>query len=129
MINNILADSITRIKNGYTSNLDSVDLKRSNYMVNIIKVLYNEGFIWGYHLRTKNKIVVYLKYSMNNTSIIRDLKLISRPSWKIYCSYLDLLYLTVYNNGIFVLSTSSGLMSSVDALKQKLGGKLLFYVI
>jgi ribosomal protein S8 len=45
MINNILADSITRIKNGYTSNLDSVDLKRSNYMVNIIKVLYNEGFI------------------------------------------------------------------------------------
>ena len=129
MVNNILADSIARIKNGYTSNLYSVDLRHSKYMVNVIKILYAEGFIRGYHLRIKNKIVVYLKYNMNNTSIIRELKLISRSSRKIYCSYLDLLYLTVYNNGIFVVSTSKGLMSSVDALKQKIGGKLIFYVI
>ncbi len=62
-------------------------------------------------------------------SVIQNLKLVSRPSQEVHCSYLDLLYLTVYNNGIFIISTSKGLMSSMEAIKQKCGGKVLLYIV
>jgi len=105
-----------------------VILLKSRFIVNVVNSLYLQGFIRGYHLRYNNKIVVYLKYNSNNSSIIRDLQLITRPSQEIYCSYLDLLYLTVYNNGIFLISTSKGLISSSEALQLKVGGKVLLYI-
>ena len=50
-LNYLVSDSLIRIKNGLSTKLFSVNLKYSKYILNIIKVLYTEGFILGYNIK------------------------------------------------------------------------------
>jgi small subunit ribosomal protein S8 len=67
---------------------------------------------------------IYLKYHENNQSSIQNLKRISKPGRRVYISSEELK--PVLNNiGIWILSSSKGLITNKAAKKLNVGGEVL----
>ena len=61
----------------------------SYYSVKSLKILnyiYKLGYIRGYSIISESRVKIYLKY-INNTSVMRNVYLISKPSRKFYMKY------------------------------------------
>lgn len=131
-LNNILIDTLVRIKNGYRSNLKNILAIKSKKNLLILNVLYLEGFIKGYNidLVDSKKINILLKYTLEGKSSLKDIKIISKSGSRIYVKVDDLWQLILSEGlGCFILSTSSrGVITLKEALKYKVGGELLCYV-
>lgn len=127
---NIIDDSFARIKNGYKLNYPSVLIIKSKKIIPILDVLYDEGFIRGYVFITESdKIKVLLKYS-EGTSVIKNIKTISKSSQKIYIKASSLWGL--YSRcgfGCYILSTTKGVITLREALEYNIGGELICYVL
>lgn len=121
----IFPKNMSKLKNAQESFQPSVFLKYSKVTSESIKILREEGFIRGASYDTKG-ILVYLKY-LGKKPLFNNILLVSKPSRKVYYGYNDLIRSSV-KAGLFVLSTSSGIISSKKALKEGCGGEVLFYI-
>ena len=130
MINDPIADMLTRIRNAIIAKHKEVSIPTSKTKVNIAEVLLNEGFISAYEVvgeGVDSVIKITLKYGPNNERVINGIKRISKPGLRIYAGYEDLP--KVLNGlGIAIVSTSKGLMTDRQARAQKIGGEVLAYV-
>lgn len=129
----LLSDMLARIQNGLLLRRHSVCVPRSRLSVEVLKVLYKDGFISGYAISEEdyNLIVVFLKYN-DNKPVFRKFKLLSAPSRRSYVS-AQKLFQVVSKGGIFVLSTSAyGVVSTISIAnnnQKSVGGELLFQII
>jgi small subunit ribosomal protein S8 len=128
LVNNLFSDSVTRLRNGFSSNLESVYLLKSNFIISFLNILLKEGYIRSYSLRNLDKIKVFFKYYPDGSSVIRGISIISKPGRKFYCSSNSLWKLNSQNKGTFILSTNKGLMTSRKAQTQNLGGEVLIFL-
>jgi small subunit ribosomal protein S8 len=121
-----LCNNYSLIKNAFLENFSSVFTHRSKQTVRFLDVLYKEGVIRGYNLYSlDNKIEVYLKY-YKGFSVIKNIKSISSPGCYIYFSFDDICFWDKNSQHSFlVLSTSKGVISSKEAKRLKIGGKVL----
>lgn len=123
-MNDLISDMIARIKNGQRARLLEISIIKSHLCIDILNVLYREGYIRGYSVKTtKNMIYVYLKY-IDNKPVITEIKRISKPGRRYYINnkQLDDLYNGL---GILILTTSKGVISNRLAKEYKLGGELI----
>jgi len=123
-----IADMLTRIRNALKAGHLKVDVPSSKLKVAITRILKDEGFIKNYKLLdspNKQKILrIYLKYPSTNESSIVSLTRISKPGRRVYVSAEDLR--PVYNNiGIWILSTSKGVITNKAAKKLNVGGEVI----
>ncbi|TFH43314.1 MAG: 30S ribosomal protein S8 [Chrysiogenales bacterium] len=122
-----IADMLTRIRNAMKAGHLIVDVPSSKMKVSIAKILKDEGFIKNFKLNDDNKqkvLRVYLKYSEVNQPSIMSLTRISKPGRRVYIKAEDLR--PVYNNiGIWILSTSKGILTNKTAKKMNIGGEVL----
>jgi small subunit ribosomal protein S8 len=122
-----IADMLTRIRNAQKSKLMSISMPCSKIKCAILDVLQKEGYIKKY-LIIKNEnishIEVDLKYSINGNPAIREINRVSKPGKRIYSS-IDKLKGYYNNMGIYILSTSKGVLSDRDAHSQKIGGEII----
>ena len=122
-----IGDMIARIKNAQVRNHKKLELPSSNFKVKIADVLKNEGFIIDYKIEKKesNKtdLKINLKYN-SGSPVISQIERISKPGRRIFSSAASLPRI---NNGlgIAIISTPEGVMSDIDARKQKLGGEVI----
>ena len=122
-----IGDMIARIKNAQLRNHKSINLPSSNFKVKIAEILKKEGFIIDYKVESQeaNKLVlmINLKYS-SGSPVINTIERISKPGRRIFSSAESL---PKINNGlgIAIVSTSKGVMTDIDARKQKLGGEII----
>ena len=122
-----IGDMIARIKNAQVRNHKKIELPSSNFKVKIADVLKNEGFIIDYKVNKKesNKadLMINLKYN-SGSPVVNTIERISKPGRRIFSSAQSL---PKINNGlgIAIVSTSKGVMSDIDARKQKLGGEII----
>ena len=128
MINDPIADMLTRMRNAVNRGHKTVSIPASKLLESIAKILEAEGFINGYIVEPSEDvpydyIVVSLKY-VNGESAFRELKRISKPGLRIYKKYKDIIKFKG-GLGISIVSTSKGLMTGKDAVKEKIGGELL----
>lgn len=76
-------------------------------------------------------IKVYLKYYQNN-STLRGVATLSKPSLKFFIKFKNLQRFAFNNkfsiNGFIVCSTSRGLLTDIECVLMKTGGKALFFV-
>ncbi len=130
MINDPIADMLTRIRNAIIAKHKEVSIPTSKTKVNIAEVLLNEGYISAYEVvgeGVDSVIKITLKYGPNNERVINGIKRISKPGLRIYAGYEDLP--KVLNGlGIAIVSTSKGLMTDRQARAEKIGGEVLAYV-
>jgi len=122
-----IADLIVRIKNAIMVSYDKVEVPSSKIKINIVKILKFEGYIRNYKIikdSTQDIIVIYLKYNEDKSSVIKDLKRISKPSCRVYSRYKKIP--RVLNGlGINIVSTSKGVLTDREARKMGIGGEII----
>ncbi len=131
MVNDRIADMLTRIRNANQMKYDEVEVLGSKMIVEISKILKDEGFIESYKVNPSLKgdtITLVLKYANNKKErVITGLKRISKPGLRVYAKSGEIP--TVLNGlGIAIISTSSGVMTDKDARNKNLGGEVLAYI-
>jgi small subunit ribosomal protein S8 len=127
MMTDPVADMLTRIRNAVRVERPHVDVPLSKVKRGVAEVLKREGYIWDFeeipnepsgHLR------VHLKYGPNGERVIRHIRRVSKPGRRVYSGATSLK--PVLNGlGIYVLSTSRGVVSDREARQRKLGGEVL----
>ena len=131
MVNDRIADMLTRIRNANIMKYDTVEVLGSNMTSEIARILKDEGYIEDY-VYEKNikgdKIVLTLKYANNKKEkVITGLKRISKPGLRVYAKASELP--RVLNGlGIAIISTSEGIMTDKEARGKGLGGEVLAYI-
>ena len=121
-----IGDMIARIKNAQMRNHKKVSLPSSNFKVKIADILKSEGFIKNYNVeKESNKPVlsVDLKYHSGNP-VINTFERISKPGRRIFSSAESLPKING-GLGIAIVSTPKGVMTDIDARKQKVGGEII----
>ena len=121
-----IGDMIARIKNAQMRNHKKVELPSSNFKVKIAEILKSEGFIIDYKIDTETKksvLLINLKYHSGNP-VISTIERVSKPGRRIFSSAESL---PKINNGlgIAIVSTPKGVMTDIDARKQKVGGEII----
>ena len=121
-----IGDMLARIKNSLMRNSKTVQLPSSKFKIKIAEVLKSEGFIIDYKILEedkKSKLEIILKYSAGNP-VISSIERVSKPGRRIFSSAESL---PKINNGlgIAIISTPKGVMTDIDARKQKVGGEII----
>lgn len=124
-----VADMITRIRNGQQARLKVVRAPYSKLREDILSVLLKEGYIQSFkkeEVRSKIfNLVIDLKVK-NKEYAITEINRVSKPGLRIYYSIADLKLKKFYNGlGIYILSTSKGIISDREAKAANVGGEVL----
>ena len=130
VINDPIADFLTRIRNGLIARHDSITVPASNMKKAIAKILLDEGYIKAYDLiddGLQGQIKVTLKYAQGKESVIKGLKRISKPGLRVYAKN-DEIPKVLSGLGIAILSTSKGVMTDKEARNAGIGGEVLAYI-
>ena len=125
-LNDPIGDMLARIKNSQLRNHKKVEMPSSNFKIKIAEVLKNEGYITNFKVSSevsKFKLEIELKYNYGSP-VISSIQRVSKPGRRIFSSAESL---PKINNGlgIAIVSTPKGVMSDVDARKQKIGGEII----
>ena len=129
MVNDSIADMLTRIRNAQTAKHESVTVETSKMKKTIAQILLDEGYISSFEEVENGKfknLVINLKY-VNKQKVITGLKRISKPGRRIYASSEELPKV-LGGLGIVIVSTSKGVMTDREARKLGIGGEVLAYV-
>ena len=130
MMTDPIADMLTRIRNGLMVEKPSVDIPLSKTKKALAGVLAREGFIWETEViedEPRSSLRVALKYGPNGERVIQKIERISKPGRRVYKSIADLQPVRE-GMGIYVLSTSQGLLSDREAREKNVGGEVLCMV-
>jgi small subunit ribosomal protein S8 len=137
MTTDLVSDMLTRIRNASLAKHSFTKVKYSKQNLAILKVLMSEGYINSYSIeQEKNNmqsLKVLLKYKgwWIKKPLFSIIKRISKPGLRVFSGYkqfankLDVLR---YEQGIAIISTSSGIMSHIKASKLKKGGEIICYI-
>ena len=121
-----IGDMIARVKNAQARNHKKVELPSSNFKTKIADILKNEGFIKDFKVTSENNksvLILDLKYHSGNP-VISAFERVSKPGRRIF-SRADSLPKINNGLGIAIISTPKGVMTDIDARKQKIGGEII----
>ncbi len=131
VVNDPIADMLTRIRNAQIAKHDTVTIPASNMKKAIAKILLDEGYIKSFEKiddGVQGQIKLTLKYvNGKQQPVIAGLKRISKPGLRVYTSCEDLPKV-LGGLGVAIISTSKGLMTDKKARQDKLGGEVLAYI-
>nr|ARW64203.1 ribosomal protein S8 [Chondria sp. (in: red algae)] len=131
MINDMISDMLTRIRNANLAKHQIVQIPCTKITKNIVQVLKEEGFIYqfeeiGENLR--NYILISLKYKgKSKKPVITELKRISKPGLRVYANHKELPKV-LGGIGIAIISTSKGIMTDRNARQYGIGGEVICYI-
>ncbi|CAN0266295.1 unnamed protein product [Ectocarpus sp. 4 AP-2014] len=123
----MLSKLINRLRNAYMVYHIKVSFKDVGFCSKILDILWEENLILGYKKTNDGFITVFLRY-YEGSPICSRLIILSSPRDRIYLSLLDLS--RILNNswsGIFIVSTTKGIMSGKEAIRKGEGGEILAY--
>jgi len=123
-----VADMLARIKNAYTTNMDTVVIPFSKFKADIANILDEEGYIRSHEIRKdegiQGVIKVHLKYNKNGNCAISGLKRISKPGLRVYAEK-DRIPKVMGGLGVVMVSTSKGVLTGSKAKESGIGGEVI----
>nr|YP_010507993.1 ribosomal protein S8 [Phytophthora ilicis]UXG56341.1 ribosomal protein S8 [Phytophthora ilicis] len=125
IITDILSNLFSKIKNGYLVKKSKIVQQKSKQSINILNLLVKEGFIKSYKINSKNQLDIYLKYKKNK-AVITEIKRLSKPGKRLYITNKDLYK---KKTGFYIISTSIGILTDLQAKKLNVGGELICKII
>lgn len=127
MVNDVISDGLTRIRNAIMRRQEITRLIYSGIMENILVILQEKGYIDSFKVvqeGVKKFINVVLRYDDDGKTVVSEIVRISKPGRRVYKGYKSLKrFKSGY--GMMIISTSSGLMPNEEAYKQQVGGEVL----
>ena len=129
MVNDTIADMLTRIRNAGQMKYANVAVLNTKMTREIARILKEEGYINDYSSNEETKMLdLSLKYGENKKErVITGLKRISKPGLRVYAKH-DELPRVLNGLGIAIISTSKGIMTDKEARNAGLGGEVLTYI-
>ena len=130
LMNDPIADMLTRVRNALTARHDSVTLPASNMKKAIAKIMLDEGYIKAADFiddGLQGQIKISLKYTDGTQTVINGLKRISKPGLRVYARN-DEIPKVLGGLGVAILSTSKGVMTDKEARAAGVGGEVLAYI-
>jgi small subunit ribosomal protein S8 len=126
---NPVIDLIIRIKNGYQASRERVESPYSVFREQVVKKLVEMGYLKGYTVQgdVVRTMTIDLKYDEAFAPAVTDVKIFSKPGRRWYVSFKELKPV-LGGMGYSILSTPRGVMSHIEAKKEKVGGELLFSI-
>lgn len=125
-----IADMLTRIRNANAANKAAVSMPSSKKLVEIARVLFEEGYIEGYTVEDtvpQKTLHITLKYGPEKQKVISGIRRISKPGLRKYAGVADLPRVRG-GLGTAIVSTSHGVMADRDCRKAGVGGEIVAYV-
>ncbi len=125
-----IADMLTRIRNANQANHTEVEMPASRMKAGIAKLLLEQGYISGFESKAGEHgelLVIGLKYGRNRERVISGIKRVSKPGRRIYARK-DRLPKVLGGLGVAIISTSRGLVTSVEAQRLGLGGEVICFI-
>ncbi len=129
VVNDPIADMLTRIRNAQIAGHDNVSIPASNMKKSIAKILLSEGFVKNVEFLNdgvQGNIRVTLKYA-DKRPVIVGLKRISRPGLRVYARVNEIPKV-LGGLGTAIISTPKGVMTDKEARKQAVGGEVLAFI-
>ena len=127
MINDLIADALTRIRNAAMRRLDVTTLVHNKSVEAIANILVEKGYIESCNVvedGVKKTINVILKYDENDKTVINELKRVSKPGRRVYKQASEI---KRFKNGYgtIIVSTSKGVITNDKAHELNVGGEVL----
>ena len=125
-----IADMLTRIRNASSAHHDLVEIPASRMKLDIARLLAEQGYVGKYEVKPATHgdvIVIELKYGKNRERVISGIKRVSKPGRRIYARK-DTLPKVLGGLGTAIISTSRGLITSVEAKRLGLGGEVICFI-
>ena len=126
MMTDPVADMLTRIRNGMRARHTKVDIPASNLKTELARILQEEGYVQNYKRIADDKqgvLRVFLR-RMSDTEVILGISRVSRPGCRVYVAK-DEIPKVQGGLGINIISTSRGLMTGRQAVREGVGGEIL----
>jgi small subunit ribosomal protein S8 len=128
MLNDMIADALTRIRNASMRKLEVTELLHSNTVEAMLNVLQQKEYIESFKVvegkNNKKTINVVLKYDDRDNSVINEIKRISTPGRRVYKGASELKSFK-NGHGVIVVSTNKGVISNDEAYAANVGGEVL----
>ena len=132
MINDPIADMLTRIRNAMMAGHADVAMPSSNIKKEIARILKEEGFIEDYEVAEGEKasqttLTIKIKYAGERRSrkpVITGIERVSRPGRRVYTRHDEIPWV-LSGMGISILSTPKGVMTGQRARQEGVGGEIL----
>ena len=124
MSQDIVADGLNMIRNAKKARKKVVKINRiSNLLIEILKIMKQEGAIKKYKINSKEK---YVEITIGKLGECRAIK----PRFSVDKTQIEKYrrrYLPARNLGTMIVSTNKGLMTHEEAQEEKTGGCLIAY--
>ena len=130
IMNDPIADMLTRIRNALIARHDTVTLPASNMKKAIAKILLDEGYVKSIDFiddDVQGQIKIVLKYVQGKQPVIKGLKRISKPGLRVYARREELPKV-LGGLGVAIISTSKGIMTDKEARNAGIAGEVLAYI-
>lgn len=124
MINDPIADLLTRIRNGYLARLAVVNVPYSILKEKIVSILQKNSYIVSYTVSADKREIVVTLNDVRKTKYLPSFRRISRPGQRIYIKSADVRK-SRNGHGIYILSTPKGVITGYEAHALGTGGELL----
>lgn len=132
MINDPIADMLTRIRNAMMAGHADVAMPSSNIKKEIARILKEEGFIEDFSVNEGEKpsqttLQIKIKYAGERRSrkpVITGIERVSRPGRRVYTRHDEIPWV-LSGMGISILSTPKGVMTGQRARQEGVGGEIL----
>lgn len=127
MMTDPIADMLTRIRNGIAARHAKVDIPASKLKTELARILKEEGYIQNYKRIDDDKqgvLRVFLRRADDGAEVILGLARVSRPGCRVYAAK-DQIPKVQGGLGINIISTSRGVMTGRQAVREGVGGEIL----
>lgn len=125
-MNDAVANVIANMKNAMARGHNVLEFPASCLVENFLNVLKNEGYIQGFEVKKRNNFSffdIFLRY-YRGAPVIREIRKVSKSGCRKYVKSKDIL---PFHNGlgVWILSTSRGILSDKQAKAANVGGEIL----
>ena len=125
MTNFPIGDFLIRIKNAALVGQKEVSVESTKFIKAVATSLKKEGYFEEVQ-ESKGVLLIKLAYQ-NKKPFLRDLKIESKPGLRRYIGVDDLE--KIRGPHIYILSTPKGIVSSREAIKNRVGGEIIVKIL
>ncbi|MFQ6009110.1 MAG: 30S ribosomal protein S8 [Candidatus Zixiibacteriota bacterium] len=125
-----IADLLTRIRNAVKAKKNAVDVPASGLKREIIRLLKDNKYVSDVVELPDNKqgiLRIYLRYGKDDAPILKGIRRVSRPGLRRYFDADEVRLSTHNTRGMFVISTSSGVLTNFEAARKGIGGEVILH--
>ncbi len=121
-----IADMLTRVRNATLAGKNEVRLPASKLKVTVAEQLKKAGYLSAVKVEKaapQDELVITI-YEAGEAPVFTEIERVSKPGRRVYAGAADIPKVK-NGRGVVLVSTSKGVMTGVEAVKQRLGGELI----